>query len=131
MHRLFICFPMLLLAVGCNGKPTPAASLEDGRTWKLASLTHKGLEVAIPAEANPTVSFANGRIHASSGCNSLSAEYTLRKGTLVLQDGGVTEIACPYFEFEDRYFPVIGSATRCVVDGESLTLSDGAVRPSV
>lgn len=82
----------MVLVTGCsigNIGPTGNTSLENTE-WVLSMLNgHPPLP-----DTMPTVTFSQGRIGGSTGCNSYSGSYETRGSSLTIKDTAVTEMYC-------------------------------------
>jgi heat shock protein HslJ len=112
---------------GCGGGVLPPVSLE--RTvWRITSIN--GTE--IPASQGALVSFGDGRMSGTVGCNRLGSDYTYAAGKLGFGPVMSTRMACqePLSSQEYSFVSLIGSAasTSFSSDGSLiLTGKNGAV----
>lgn len=92
MKRIIIFFAILVagLTVACGGDD-PAASGLEGPTWELV---HYGFGEVVVPDAMVTVTFEDGQIRGSTGCNEYSGSYDAGEGTITFGDIAVTERAC-------------------------------------
>jgi heat shock protein HslJ len=75
---------------GCGGGIVPPKTLE--RTaWRVSSIN--GVE--IPSEQGAMVTFGDGRMSGSVGCNRLGADYKFADGKLSFGPVMSTKMACP------------------------------------
>lgn len=123
-----ILLPVLVLVAACT-QPLPAATLE-GRTFLSTSVTDDGVARQLVAQTRIRLSFADGQLGASVGCNIYAAAYRIADGRLVASGGSMTEMGCD----EDRaaqdewLFSFLGSSPSITLDGNDLVLErDGTV----
>lgn len=109
---------------GCKGSENLVALLK-GHEWQLKSFTADGAVVANPEEL-PILEFSSkSKMSGTAGCNNFFGTYaTSNKGTITLVPGGVTMMACPDMEFEDRYMKALTEVKTYDVSKEELTLKD-------
>ena len=98
-----------------------AASLENV-PWVLSS----GLDVEGWEQAAPSVTFADGTVGGSTGCNRFTASYTLDGDAVELGTIASTQIACPppADAVERAYVDALGRVAGWRLDGEELVLLD-------
>ncbi len=72
--------------------PVAAASLTDV-TWQLSEYLNMNGELTV-AEVEATVTFEDGRVSGSAGCNSFSAGYTVDGQQLTIDQAVSTAMAC-------------------------------------
>jgi len=102
--------------------PAPATQL-DGRTFVSTGLTGR----ALVAGTKVTISFRDGQLGASAGCNSMGGAYTLAAdATLALGPMATTEMGCaaPLMAQDEWLGGFLPGAT-VVLSGTTLTLSKG------
>jgi heat shock protein HslJ len=75
---------------GCGGGVAPPESLE-GSTWRIDSINNDGSSNDISNE----VTFRDGRMSGSVGCNRLSADYKFVQSALSFGPIMSTKMACP------------------------------------
>jgi heat shock protein HslJ len=99
----------------------------DGTSWTLVSGVP--LPEGVPV-TRPTVSFADGRIFGTSGCNRYTGGYALDDGSFVLGALATTRMAClpPADEIERAFLAALGQVRAVRVDEAvlMLELSDDA-----
>ncbi len=112
-----------------SANPTPAAAPASaslaGREWALESLAGE----AIPAATGGrpiTITFADGRVSGSGGCNRFSGTYTLTGDALQFGPLAATKMACPAMELEGRVFAALQAVRRWKVVAGSLELLDAS-----
>jgi heat shock protein HslJ len=128
--RALLAFVGIVLVVGCGedgdeGAATGASALE-GVPWVVVS----GLETAGWEQTPPSVTFADGTVSGSSGCNRFTGSYSVDGDTLELGEIATTEMACPppVMAVEREFVDAFGQVTAWRSDGDELVLSDGEGR---
>ncbi len=102
--------------------PAPAVSL-DGRAFVSTGLTGHSLV----AGTRVTVSFRDGQLGASAGCNSMSGPYTLgADSVLAIARMATTEMGCEApLMAQDAWLAGFLPGARVALAGSTLTLSKG------
>jgi len=74
------------------------------------------------------LSFHEGNLSLSAGCNSLGGEFSLMDQRLVLREGGITEIGCdPERHAQDEFlWSFVQSSPQLELDGSTLTLTSAS-----
>lgn len=92
---------------GCGGGILPPASL-DRTVWRIASIN--GAE--IPASQGALVSFGDGRMSGTVGCNRLGSDYTYAAGKLGFGPVMSTRMACqePLTSQEFAFVSLLGTS---------------------
>ena len=105
----------------------PAALNLDGRTFVGNAVTVNDKPYRLVPGSNLRISFEDGRIGASAGCNSMSGNATWNDGNLLVAGDNLasTEMACdPALMDQDAWFgDVIASEPTLTQDGDTLTLT--------
>ena len=130
MHRAAASLALTLvlgLVAGCGddddaSEPQADAAALEGVPWVLSS----GLDVEGWEQAAPSVTFEDGTVGGSTGCNRFTASYTVDGGTLELGTIASTQIACPppADTVERSYVEALGRVAGWRLDGEELVLLD-------
>lgn len=108
--------------------PEPAPMVEDRlneTAWVLEALPERTLV----SDTGVFLSFADGRVSGSDGCNRFSTRYTLdHDGLRIDPRGAATLAACPppVNEQAEAFMKALGAARTAELDGERLTLLDGS-----
>jgi heat shock protein HslJ len=103
---------LLLATSGCGGGAGAGdGTALEGTEWTLVA----GVEA--PPDAVPTVTFADGTVSGSSGCNWYGGDYELEGDAIAISEIAVTAMGCPdqEIETEESYL-----AAFLEVDGWSL-----------
>ena len=111
-----------------GGQPLTMDQLS-GRTFVATAGTRGGEPFTVVKGSALTVSFADGQLSASAGCNSMGGPAQVVDGVLVI-DGGLmqTEMACaqPLMEQEDWFATFLTAKPSVTLDGDLLTLVSGS-----
>ena len=93
---LTVSVALILLALAaCGGEQQSESALEDA-TWELVHLNSTGSDEVAQPVAPISLTFANGEISGSAGCNSYSGSYELNDAAHVTIGAvAATEMACP------------------------------------
>jgi heat shock protein HslJ len=111
---------LTLVVAACGGD----AGDPSGRTWTLTELD----EAPALAGTLVTISFVDGEVTGSTGCNTYSGTATWGDGDLTVDPGLVaTRRSCdaPIMDQEQRFLGVLLEADAYEVDGDELRLLDG------
>jgi heat shock protein HslJ len=131
MRRL----PLLLLTVAtaailgaCSSDATlgtPAQGLDSGRTF--LSTDVQGMTL-VPG-TRVTLTFKDGSLQASGGCNSMGGKYALDGDRLTTSQMFMTEMGCdePRMK-QDAWLSAFLADVKLSLDGDTITLDDGTVR---
>jgi len=114
---------------GSDGASTDPDDLV-GVTWRLDAPTLAALAPDAPDTAAVTLTFADGQVGGTSGCNQYFGSYEAGDdGSLKIGQLGGTEMACqePVMALEAAYLAALGAVDGFSVDDASLTLG-GEVR---
>jgi heat shock protein HslJ len=122
-----------LLVVACAaGAPSPPTGSPgdggpatlDGRTFLSTGVTGR---VLVPG-SQVRLSFEDGRVGASAGCNTMSGSYVVDGGRLAVDALATTEMACdPALMDQDTWLAGFLDGATVVLAGDQLTLArDGA-----
>ncbi len=127
MKRQALLLPLILLGVllvGCAMLPTENP-LNDTE-WLLVSYgPTSALTPALP-DHQPGVSFIDGQIQGSTGCNSYSGSYVIRENTIAVGELAWTEMACMdagVMAQESDFLMLLGEVDSFSIDGERLSLT--------
>jgi len=94
-------------------------------SWRLQSINLAGQAAqSAPADANYSVTFAEGRIAARADCNSCSSAFSLSGSKLSLSSAmACTRAACPTMQFESVYTSLLAGEQTVAVTGNTMVLS--------
>jgi heat shock protein HslJ len=124
-HAVF-ALTLALVAAGCilGGSPVSV----DGHDFLSTAVTQGGVARPLVDGTRIRIGFADGRISASAGCNSMGGSYRVDGGLLVL-DGGLamTEMGCdpPRHAQDDWLAAFLASRPALRLSGNELALEGG------
>lgn len=103
-----------------------AAHLE-GRELIIRSIAEGGEERTWFDDRELRVTFDDGRIGASGGCNQLGAAFEVDRDVLVVDIRGGTEMACAeeLMDLDDWLMDVLSATHEVVLDGPDVVLTSG------
>ena len=98
-----------------------------GRTYLSSDVTQAGQPTELVPRTQLSLTFVEGGISASAGCNSMSATGGIRDGVLELENLVITEMACdPDMMAQEQWWAaLLLSQPRAEVGDRSLTLTSG------
>lgn len=116
---------LLLALTACSRMPGPTL---DGTEWLSIAVTEDGADRPLVDGTRIRLSFTDGQLGASAGCNTMGGAYRLEGGRLVFEGGGMTEMGCDDERHaqDDWLFGFLGSQPSLAQDGDKLTLTSGA-----
>jgi heat shock protein HslJ len=120
---------LVLLLAACSAVPGAGDPL-DGHEYLSTSVTEDGADRPLVEGTRIRISFDDGQLGASAGCNTMGGTYRIEGGVLVFEGGGMTEMGCdePRHAQDDWLMGVLGSRPTVAQSGTDLTLSaDGTV----
>ena len=132
-HRpaLALALASAVLVGACFGGGSASAgpggsSLDlDGRAFLSTDVQGR----TIVAGTTVRISFENGQLGASAGCNSMGGPYRIDGGRLVTGQLAMTEMACePALMEQDRWVAELLGASAITLDGGTLTLANEQIR---
>jgi heat shock protein HslJ len=120
--------PALVLGAcsgGAAGTPEPAAQVLEGRTFLSTGAEGR----ALVAGSTVRLTFRDGGVQASAGCNSMAGPYRIDGGRLIADRLATTEMACdPALMEQDRWLADLLNGATIGLDGDTLTLTKGINR---
>jgi heat shock protein HslJ len=136
--RITVLLATALLASACSGgagSGTPRASGSppngtgpqglDGRTFLSTGIEGR----VLVAGSRIRISFDDGQVSASGGCNSMSGPYLIDGNRLVARSLATTEMACEEpLMAQDTWLADLLDGATITLDGTTLTLSTGDVQ---
>ncbi|WP_018683746.1 META domain-containing protein [Actinokineospora enzanensis] len=108
------------------GKAKPANLV--GPKWALESLLDGQSASSTPDTGKASLTFEKDQVMIRTGCNSGSAPYTVEGTTLRFEPPMLTKMACAdgSAAVESAVVAVLGEKVEYAIDGQSLTLTNGA-----
>src|SRR4029077_18267591 len=103
---------------------TPSGKL-DGRQFVSVLVTEKGKSKVLVPGTKIRLSFTDGMLGASAGCNSMGGDYQVVNGKLVVGQMSTTEIGCPTnLGEQDQWLAAfLGAKPQIALDGNNLVLT--------
>ena len=101
----------------------------ENRPWRLVSYANAQAEtVTARKEPAAVVTFEDGGVGGTSGCNSFFGSYTLDGDLISIEQIGSTLMACPdpLMQQEQDFLAALSAAAGYAIDGETLQLLDAA-----
>jgi heat shock protein HslJ len=117
--RLIVIAFLLAACTAPGGPPL------DGTEWLSTAVTQDGADRPLVDGTQIRLSFTDGQLSASAGCNTMGGGYRFEGGRLVFEGGGMTEMGCDDERHaqDDWLFGFLGSRPSIAQDGDTLTLS--------
>lgn len=115
---------LLLALTACGGMPGPSL---DGSEWLSTAVTEDGADRPLVDGTRIRLSFTDGQLGASAGCNTMGGAYRIEDGRLIFEGGGMTEMGCDDERHaqDDWLFGFLGSRPAVAQEGDKLTLTSG------
>lgn len=104
--------------------PTGNGPALNGRTFLSITVTDGGVAKALVPGTVIRISFTDGQLGASAGCNSIGGSYTIDGNTLSFQGGSMTEMGCdPARHAQDDWLvTILGARPTIALNGNDLVL---------
>jgi len=104
---------------------TPAKGSLDGRQFVSVLITENGKSKVLVPGTKIRLGFSDGKISVSAGCNSMSGDYSVADGKLVVGSMATTEMGCQTnLMDQDQWLATfVGSKPGISVDGNNLVLT--------
>jgi heat shock protein HslJ len=120
--RFFTLMTGLLLAL--TACATGAAASLDGTTWDITEING----TAPVAGSHPTMTFTGDRVGVATGCNSMSAGYTLNGTAITISGGAMTAMACAddLMTQESKLTAALAKVTKLSLSGDTMQLQDAS-----
>ncbi len=99
----------------------------DGREFVSVLVTENGESKVLVSGTKIRVSFSDGAISATAGCNHLGGKYQYEAGKLVVGEMATTEMGCQstLMEQDQWLADFLGSKPEVALDGNNLILTSG------
>ncbi len=114
-----------VLLTACTATPGPTL---DGTEWLSTAVTEDGADRPLVDGTQIRLTFTDGQLGASAGCNTMGGSYRIEDGRLAFEGGGMTEMGCDDERHaqDDWLFGFLGSQPSVAQEGDKLTLTSGA-----
>jgi heat shock protein HslJ len=130
MNRLLVTAPLLaLLLIACNSAAGQPLAL-DGRQFLSVDVTVNGVQRQLVPGTRIQLSFTDGNLGATAGCNHIGGSYRLEGGRLITDAMGMTEMGCdPARHDQDSWLSAfLGTQPQVRLAGSDLLLeSSGTI----
>jgi len=126
-QRLLLTVALALVATACSFPVGPSASAAsiDGHTYLSTDL----LGATLVPGTQVRLTFTNGSLSASGGCNIMGGTYSIDGDRLQTSQMFMTEMACDDArQRQDEWLARFLGSVTFTLDGDTLTLTDGTVR---
>lgn len=125
LSRLLLTVPLLLS--GCVAATAGSGPDLDGRTFLSTDVTDAGNPHPLVDGTRIRISFHDGQIGLSAGCNSMGGAYVVRNGLLDVTDLSQTDMGCdPDRMTQDEWLAgLITSGPTIRLDGNDLRIKEG------
>jgi heat shock protein HslJ len=128
---------IVLLGVACasstSSSPDSTGAADDtpldGRTFLSESVTEDGQPRLMAGDQPIRLTFADGRITANPGCNSMGGSYSLDVDRLIVAELATTEMACADVALMDQdtwFADLLTAGPTLALAGDSLTMTSGS-----
>lgn len=113
----------LLLLTACSG-PSSGTPQLNGTSWIVSSIAG----TATLSDQQPTLTFADGRVSGSTGCNTVSGAFTQNGDGVTFSPMAVTQMACPdpVMSQETSFLAALNKVARASGDATTVRLLDAA-----
>jgi heat shock protein HslJ len=122
IHRLIFPAFVLILVLACQAFNTHTLS---GTKWELVSYGPLNSPVLPFSNSRPTLSFSASQAAFSTGCNTITSDYSERGGKISFSNGMMTLMACIPDELvkqESEISYALNAADSFTVSGSILTI---------
>jgi heat shock protein HslJ len=127
---------IVLLGVACGSSTSSSPdstgaddSPLDGRTFLSQSVTEDGQPRVMAGDQPIRLTFADSRIAANPGCNSMGGTYSLDVDRLIVADLATTEMACADVALMDQdswFADLLMAGPTLALAGDTLTMTSGS-----
>jgi heat shock protein HslJ len=99
----------------------------DGRTFISTSVVDGGEDRPLVANTEIRLSFNDGQLGASAGCNTFGGSFSVESGALVVEGGAMTEMGCDEERSaqDEWLFALLGSRPQLALSDNELSITAG------
>lgn len=126
MSRFVPLLALVSVLAACGVVPGVGAMASlDGRAFLSTAVTVSGADRPLVDGTQIRLSFTDGQIGASAGCNIFGGSYRLSDNRLLISGGAMTEMGCDDARSaqDEWLFAFLGSGPTVALSGNELTLS--------
>jgi heat shock protein HslJ len=129
--RTITTLPIALLLAACAA--VPAGPDLQGREFLSTGVEQAGADRPLVPGSRIRMTFSDGRISASAGCNTMSGAYRIDGGRILLDDLATTLIGCQAdLQAQDEWLSDFFRADPAIrLDGNDLVLEEGDITISL
>ena len=121
-----VLIAFVVAGCGADAPSDDEGSLE-GSEWLSIAVTESGVDRPLVDGTQIRLTFADGQLGASAGCNSIGGPYRIEEGLLLFEGGGMTEMGCDDERHaQDEWLVGFLAAQPAIAhEGDKLTLTSG------
>lgn len=122
------CLLPALLLTACGAGAGAGGPAVEGRTFLSTAVTEDGRPRELADGSRISLSFEDGQLRASAGCNTMGGAYTLEGQTLAAGPLAMTEMGCaPALMEQDAWLAdLLTGGPALALDGDELALTSGS-----
>ena len=122
--RTFQSLIIVLILTACGSGNTDAL---DGRTFISTSVVDGSEDRPLVADTQIRLTFNDGQLGASAGCNTFGGSFRVENGTLIVQGGAMTEMGCDEERSaqDEWLFALLGSRPGLALADNELSITAG------
>lgn len=113
----------VLAFAGCKNDAGDKAALT-ANEWQLKEMTTNEGKVALSRKAPDIILTDTNTLYGFAGCNRFFGRYSTEGNTIKLEPGGMTMMACPDLQFEDKFVKALAAVTTYSIVNKELKLTD-------
>jgi heat shock protein HslJ len=122
--RIFGSLILLLIITACGTGTTDAL---DGRTFISTSVVDGGEDRPLVANTEIRLTFTDGQLGASAGCNTFGGSFRVEDATLIVEGGAMTEMGCDEERSaqDEWLFALLGGRPQLALSDNELSITAG------
>jgi heat shock protein HslJ len=120
-------FRSLIAALFLTACGTGSADALDGRTFLSTSVVDGGEDRPLVANTEIRLTFNDGQLGASAGCNTFGGLFRVEDATLIVDGGAMTEMGCDEERSaqDEWLFALLGSRPQLALSDNELSITAG------